>query len=62
MFFKRGLRCSFCGRPDAEVNKLVAGPRLLAVAGPRVYICDRCVDISARLMAGSHEPAPAVKS
>jgi len=30
----RGLRCSFCRRPDREVDKLVAGAR--------GYICDRC--------------------
>jgi hypothetical protein len=27
--------CSWCGRPPSEVDKLVAGPR--------VYVCDRCV-------------------
>jgi hypothetical protein len=27
--------CTWCGRPAAEVEKLIAGPR--------VYICDRCV-------------------
>jgi ATP-dependent Clp protease ATP-binding subunit ClpX len=43
MLFKRRLKCSFCGRPDSEVAKLVAGPR--------VYICDRCVEIAARMMA-----------
>jgi ATP-dependent Clp protease ATP-binding subunit ClpX len=39
------LRCSFCRRREAEVDKLVAGPR--------VYICDRCVAIAVDLMAGS---------
>ena len=33
------MKCSFCGRSDAEVQKLVAGPRRLL---GRVYICDRC--------------------
>jgi ATP-dependent protease Clp ATPase subunit len=32
--FKSRLACSFCRRNEAEVSKLVAGPR--------VYICDRC--------------------
>ena len=36
------LRCSFCGRHDDEVEKLVAGPR--------VYICDRCADEVMRIM------------
>jgi hypothetical protein len=30
------LACSFCGKSQREVNKLVAGPG--------VYICDQCVD------------------
>jgi ATP-dependent Clp protease ATP-binding subunit ClpX len=34
-FFRRRLRCSFCGRDEHEVAKLVAGPRVL--------ICDDCV-------------------
>jgi ATP-dependent protease Clp ATPase subunit len=33
------MKCSFCGRSDSEVNKLVAGPRRLL---GRVFICDRC--------------------
>ena len=35
------LRCSFCGRDESVVDKLVAGPRQLWI-GPRVHICDRC--------------------
>ena len=31
------LKCSFCGKPQSMVNRLVAGPG--------VYICDSCVDI-----------------
>jgi len=38
----RKLRCSFCNKPDSEVSKLVAGPR--------VYICDACVNIASELM------------
>lgn len=45
---KRRMACSFCGKPDSDVAKLVAGPaRILR----RVYICDACVTIAARLMA-----------
>lgn len=29
--------CSFCGKPDSKVHRLVAGPG--------VYICDECVDL-----------------
>lgn len=35
-------RCSFCGKPDHEVRRLVAG------AG--VYICDECVALAAQLV------------
>jgi hypothetical protein len=34
---KRRLRCSFCGKTDREVSKLLAGPA--------VFICDACVGI-----------------
>jgi len=50
--FRRLLFCSFCRRRDTHVNKLVAGPRILFV-GPRVYICDSCVAISAKIMEGA---------
>jgi ATP-dependent Clp protease ATP-binding subunit ClpX len=35
-------RCAFCGRPRQEVRKLVAGPN--------VYICDRCVSVCRQLL------------
>jgi len=31
------LYCSFCGKSQHEVRKLIAGPS--------VYICDECVDL-----------------
>jgi ATP-dependent Clp protease ATP-binding subunit ClpX len=31
------LRCSFCSKSQSEVHKLIAGPR--------VYICDECIEI-----------------
>jgi ATP-dependent protease Clp ATPase subunit len=45
----RLLFCSFCRRRDTQVAKLVAGPRLFFL-GPRVYICEACVAVSARIM------------
>jgi hypothetical protein len=33
----RTLRCSFCNKSQRDVKKLIAGPR--------VYICDECVEI-----------------
>lgn len=41
---KRRLRCSFCGKSEADVAKLVAGPR--------VFICDECVALADRIMKG----------
>ncbi|MFE0633232.1 ClpX C4-type zinc finger protein [Streptomyces sp. NPDC058864] len=38
-------RCSFCGKPDREVRKLVAGPG--------VQICDECVALSTSIIDGS---------
>ena len=31
------LRCSFCGKTQKQVKKLIAGPG--------VYICDECIDL-----------------
>jgi ATP-dependent protease Clp ATPase subunit len=38
----RDLACSFCGKSEHQVAKLVAGPG--------VFICDACVAIAARIM------------
>jgi ATP-dependent Clp protease ATP-binding subunit ClpX len=35
--------CSFCGTPDAEVDRLIAGPG--------VYICNACVGLCEQLLA-----------
>ena len=37
------LRCSFCGKSQREVKKLIAGPT--------VFICDECVDICMDIIA-----------
>jgi len=34
---KNGLTCSFCGKSQHEVKKLIAGPT--------VYICDECIEL-----------------
>ena len=31
------LKCSFCGKPQNRVRKLIAGPG--------VYICDECIEL-----------------
>jgi hypothetical protein len=49
MFRQRRLACSFCGKGEADVAKLVAGPR--------VYICDQCVSAASQIMEeGSSNP------
>lgn len=37
------IKCSFCGKSQGQVRKLIAGP-----AG--VYICDECIDICADIL------------
>ncbi len=39
-----GPRCSFCGKPQEAVHRLVAGPG--------VYICDECVELCLQVMEG----------
>ncbi len=39
------VRCSFCGKSQREVKKLIAGPG--------VYICDRCVALCNRIIKNS---------
>jgi len=36
------LKCSFCGKTQDEVRRLIAGPM--------VYICDECVDLCNDIM------------
>ena len=58
----RRMRCSFCGRSDAEVAKLVAGPVTLL---RRVYICDRCAAQTIQIMeshSGDDQPRRAKPS
>jgi ATP-dependent Clp protease ATP-binding subunit ClpX len=41
------LRCSFCGKGQDEVKKLIAGPT--------VYICDECVELCNDIIAEEYE-------
>ena len=50
MPWRRSLRCSFCGKDERQVAKLVAGPR--------VYICDGCAALAQRIMDGAAPPSP----
>ncbi len=44
---KREIRCSFCGRTQDEVKRIIAGPG--------AYICNECVEICADLIADEAE-------
>lgn len=39
---KDHLKCSFCGKPQEQVRKLVAGPG--------VYICDECIELCTEIV------------
>jgi ATP-dependent Clp protease ATP-binding subunit ClpX len=45
---RRTLCCSFCGKPDPEVSKLIAGPG--------VYICNVCVDLCNNILEATDSP------
>ena len=42
------IRCSFCGKSQGQVRKLIAGPK-------GEYICDECVDICAEIIEEEFE-------
>ena len=42
-----GLRCSFCGKSQEEVKKLIAGPA--------VYICDECIELCNEIIEEEYE-------
>lgn len=41
------LKCSFCGKPQSQVNRLVAGPG--------VYICDECIQVCQEILNQQYE-------
>jgi ATP-dependent Clp protease ATP-binding subunit ClpX len=49
----RVLYCSFCGKSEHEVRKLIAGPS--------VYICDECVDLCNDIIREEVHAKPAQK-
>jgi len=44
-------RCSFCGKGQEEVRRLIAGPG-------SVYICDECVELCREIIDEEETPAP----
>ena len=41
------MRCSFCGKTQEEVKKIIAGPT--------VYICDECIDLCNEIMEEEYQ-------
>lgn len=41
------LRCSFCGKTEDKVKRLIEGP------GDNLYICDECVDLCSQIIEDS---------
>ncbi|MCL4322770.1 MAG: ATP-dependent Clp protease ATP-binding subunit ClpX [Deltaproteobacteria bacterium] len=46
----RELYCSFCGKSQDEVRKLIAGPS--------VYICDECINLCNEIISEESKPVP----
>jgi ATP-dependent Clp protease ATP-binding subunit ClpX len=42
------VRCSFCGKPQEQVHKLISGPN-------GIYICDACIDICNEIIEEEHD-------
>ena len=46
---KKQLKCSFCGKNQDQVKRLIAGPG--------VYICDECIDLCSEIIADEFQEA-----
>ena len=44
---KKQLKCSFCGKTQDQVKRLIAGPG--------VYICDECIDLCSDIIQEEFE-------
>jgi len=44
---KKQLKCSFCGKTQEQVKRLVAGPG--------VYICDECIELCSEIIEEEFE-------
>ena len=53
MFTKETANCSFCGRPEEAVEKLIAGPN--------VYICEICVGLCSGILEKRSKPTTSKK-
>ncbi|OMH20292.1 ATP-dependent protease [Clostridium pasteurianum] len=50
---KKQLRCSFCGKSQDQVRRLIAGPG--------VYICDECIELCSEIIADEFEDNSSVE-
>lgn len=48
----RELKCSFCGKGNEEVERLIAGPK-------GVFICDECIQRCNEIIARERAETPA---
>jgi ATP-dependent Clp protease ATP-binding subunit ClpX len=51
--FNHTARCSFCGKSEGMVSKLIEGPQ-------NVYICDECIALCNDIIGSHYEPSKSV--
>ena len=49
---KKALKCSFCGKTQDQVRRLIAGPG--------VYICDECIELCSEIIVDEYEESSQV--
>jgi len=47
---RRQVKCSFCGKSQEQVNRIVAGPG--------VYICNECIELCSEIIEGEFDERP----
>jgi len=47
---KKQVKCSFCGKTQEQVNRIVAGPG--------VYICNECIELCSEIIEEEYEDIP----
>lgn len=47
---KRQVKCSFCGKNQEQVNRIVAGPG--------VYICNECIELCSEIIEEEFDERP----
>jgi hypothetical protein len=52
------FRCSFCGKPQAEVTHLISSPK--SSGAPPAHICDQCVAVCNTVLADLQSGKPKI--